>query len=296
MKKKKNKGFPWGIFIVIGFCLICVCALGVWLGHRELLGASTVWSNNDSAAIASQMTATAQSRAATVAKAYAIATVRATDPARAATIAKIAGETATAREEGILFYDDFTTDVHDWRQGEFPGNLSDTTLQLASGKYKYSLRSKHEAVIRRELVPDFSADDFRLSVNVTVRDLTSAVKGIAGVGITFRENDAGEYYQVIYWNDNSYQVCLHLPHQELPVTIHDRTWQAAIWLERNVPDTFAILVKGSRFTIYANGVELTTVQDSTLNQAGKVGLALDLNEKGHMLTAEFDELTIQKAP
>jgi hypothetical protein len=111
--------------------------------------------------------------------------------------------------------------------------------------------------------------------------------------ITFREkhdfntyiakfSNAG-YYQIGLWQNDEWKV------------IQD--WEAsdAIKLDEGVDNTLGILVKGPRFTIYANGQELTTVEDSTFTTEGHVGLGID-GEPNQTATVDFDNLIIKEAP
>ena len=122
---------------------------------------------------------------------------------------------------------------------------------------------------------------------------TSAETGDAHVYINFRKDKNYNYYRFQFSNDSQYRVLLH--QDQKWDYIQDWTPSEAIRLTPGVANTFAILVKGSVFTLYANDQELGTVTDITLSEAGKIELGIDLDKADQSLTVDFDNLVIKEA-
>jgi hypothetical protein len=196
--------------------------------------------------------------------------------------------TAKAGAEGILFQDDFSSNANDWWVGEYSDEFGDQTTQVIDGKYRRLFISKRGALDRNN-IPGFFAKDFLLSVDATIVEASGRSK----VGITFRENDKGDYYVAEFDTDGGYKVSLS--HNDEWKTIRDWESSDAISLEQGITNSFAVLVKGSTFTLYANGQELVTVNDTTLSEKGEVGLAISLSAD-QTLTVDFDNLVIREVP
>jgi len=193
----------------------------------------------------------------------------------------------------ILFQDTFSSNTHHWKEGESSDKWGDYVKQVTNGKYRISVRSKQD-VLGKWSVPEFFVQDFLFSVEATIIE-TSANTGDAKIGILFRRRNTGKtYYEVRFYNDNSYQIRLRQDGEK--TTLHNRAYSDAINLATGVTNSFGVLVKGANFTVYANGQELATVSDTTLGEPGRINLGVGLIEADQTVMVEFDNLVIKEAP
>jgi hypothetical protein len=98
----------------------------------------------------------------------------------------------------------------------------------------------------------------------------------------------------VLFDNDQYKVMVS--RNENDVTLVDWTKNAAVRLEEGVENTFSIVLKGSTFVFFANGQQLTTVDDTTIKGIGQVGLGAALFEAKQTATFEFDNLVITSAP
>lgn len=233
------------------------------------------------------------------ATAGAIAAATARVAPTATEIARATAEADGIAKADILFQDDFSTNSHGWWTKEFEDEFGFSEVQIGDGKYRQILKSK-KGTFFAYAVPDFLSENFWLQVEVKLIE-TSTTAGNAEVTIIFRKNQKenyvnGDFYGVSFHNNGTYQVTLRQNGEWQAPLIQDDTVSTTINLQPGVTNTFAILVKGSIFTIYANGQKLTTVTDITLKEAGEVSLGIGLNEADQTLTVDFDNLIIKEAP
>ena len=192
----------------------------------------------------------------------------------------------------ILFQDSFDDNRHGWTLKAKSDEYSSDEASLVDGQYRRSMQAKRD-VLWQESVPDVRAQDFYLSVAATLRE-TTAEPGDANVSLIFRKNKQGDFYRVRFDNDGSYIIALK----------QDGKWQIlqdwqnsdAFKFEPGVTNRFAVRAKGGTFTIYANDQELTTFEDNTLPDAGRIDLGIGLDKAGDSLAVDFDDLLITQEP
>jgi hypothetical protein len=225
-------------------------------------------------------------------QATATAHVEAIATAQMAATATAVARATTVAGAPVVFEDSFDSNANGWEVGEDVDEYADEFTQIVDGKYVRSLTSKR-GVIWWEHVPYSPMQNFYLSVEATLVE-TSAEEGEANVSLTFRENDEDDHYRVRFGNDGYSKVYLRQDGEWQ--TIRDWRFSNAIQLEPGVTNTFALLVQGAEFTFYANGVELGSVSDTTLGEAGDIGLAIGVHKAEQTLTVEFDNLVIKEIP
>lgn len=211
--------------------------------------------------------------------------------------ATVTAPTATSQVTSIaegenLVEDDFSSNRNNWWEGQvLYEEIGEITGQLVEGKYHLSLKAKG-AYFDRLILPDFSEKDFYISIKAKVVELTGP-SGYASVGLILRHNEAkDEHYVVEFWNNGDCTLQV----------LHNGEWvHLALFTDANtfelvpgVENTFAVSVKDSSFTIYANGQYLGTANDVTLDQGGEVGLSLNLQEANQLIRIELDDLIIKK--
>jgi hypothetical protein len=237
------------------------------------------------AAAEAMATASARSTATAVAAAAAAATAAAAPTATAMARAAIIADAVP------VFHDTFDTNANDWVLDETSDEYADHIAQIANGKYVHTMTSK-QGVWWREYVPHVSVQDFYLRVEATLVETTAG--DAVNVSLAFREDEEGNFYRVRFDGNGYYKVYLRQDGEW--ITLQDWELNEIASVEPGVTNTFALLVRGSEFTIYANGQELTTVSDSALSEAGTISLATGLPEADQSLTVEFDNLVIRQIP
>jgi hypothetical protein len=229
-------------------------------------------------------TATAVAAATSTVQNAAIATANAATTATAVTRL-----TAIARNEDLL-RDDFSSNRNNWTEAEFSDEYSDGARQIVGGKYRWWVRSKGDTN-HWESVPGFFEKDLFVSIKTKIVDL-SASSGTAGVDLYLRVNEESSRYSISFFNDGTCQLWVFRNNKwtrlfTFPVT---NAFQLALGVE----NVFAVYMQGSSFTVYANGQNLGTADDVTLDQAGQVGLGLFLQKANESITVEFDDLVIKR--
>ncbi|CAG0936323.1 eukaryotic-like serine/threonine-protein kinase [Thermoflexales bacterium] len=192
----------------------------------------------------------------------------------------------------ILFQDNFDDNQHGWQLKAKSDDYSTDEASLVAGQFRLSMTSKRD-VLWQENVPDVRAADFRFSLTATLRE-TTAAPGDANISLIFRKDKESNFYRVRFDNNDRYIVALKQAGDwHILQDWHDSD---AFHLEPDVPNRFVVLAKGNTFTIYANDQELTSFEDDTLPDAGRLDIGLGLDQAGDSLTIDFDELLITKAP
>lgn len=247
---------------------------------------------------AAQATEHAIARATDDAAFTATAVVQATAVAAATATAEYAPTaTALAREAAldaavVVFQDSFDSNVNGWELEEDEDEYAYNVTSISDGKYTQSLWS-YQAMFWREYVPELLVQDFYLSVEATVVE-TSAEEGNVNVSLAFREDEDGNYYRVRLRSNGEYKV--YLRYEGEWITLQEEEASEAFRLEAGQSNTFAVLMQGDEFTLYANGQELTTLYDDRLSQAGKLSLGTGLLAAERSLTVDFDNLLVRQIP
>ncbi len=122
-------------------------------------------------------------------------------------------------------------------------------------------------------------------------DLTGP-SGNAGVEFVLRWNkESDDYYTLTFWNDGNctFNVFHNNDWKSLATFNDTHTFEVA----PGIKNVFAVYMQGSSFTVYANGQNLGTINDATLDQAGLVGLGFG-TDANKSITVEFDDLVVKK--
>jgi hypothetical protein len=283
-----------GIVIVVGVVGLSALAgrLFATLPYAVETGvANRVTVSTEDAPLAQkQSTHPVEATASTAPQVEASATLRAASATQAEPTPMTVSRATALASAVVVFEDDFSSSANGWWQGESSDEYGDYIDRIINDKFRKSVVSKQPAW-NWSWVPNFSARDFWLSIEVTIIEV-SAQPGDAQVAITFRENEDDEYYDVEFANDGTYSVWLDKDGEWSRL----QKWMPSdvVRLEPGVTNTFDLVVVGSSFTLYANGQELNTVIDSALGEAGQISLAIGLEKAGQTLTVEFDNLVIKE--
>lgn len=201
-----------------------------------------------------------------------------------------------AEAEAVLFEDDFTANTNAWTLGHSDSELTSEETRIVGGKLQTEISFAQDAISWKN-VPNLVAQNFALSVEAALVDATGEFTQIT---LTFREDEAGNYYVIQFDSDNSYLVQRYYANEWQ--TLQDWTTSSALDLQPGVVNTFHLVVEDALFTIYANGEELTTIEDTTLTTAGQIGLGVG-GSQGEEAVVTFDNLlltgaapTVEEAP
>jgi hypothetical protein len=117
----------------------------------------------------------------------------------------------------------------------------------------------------------FTAKD----VDVSVKYKPVSGREDQAAGIVWRYRDQNNYY-IVRANANENNVVLYKVENgvrtDLPLVGKGRTYGMRADIPSGKWGTLRVVVRGSRFEVYSNGVKLFEVEDSTFPMAGKVGL------------------------
>ncbi len=194
--------------------------------------------------------------------------------------------TETLPPEKILFHDDFTSNVNGWKVGKRTLTFTKQDLEFINGQYQFSAIFDAEAFTWIN-APDLSVKNFYLSVDTKVAQYTKHNE--VGIVIAFRYGFRGENtYAVVFNNDSTFS--FHVKENEVWREIYQGD-STAFQIQEGAYNTFALKVYGQRFTAYANGQELHTLDDTTITDIGEIGLGAH-GQEGTSLIIAFDNLLI----
>ncbi|MEM7345309.1 MAG: protein kinase [Chloroflexota bacterium] len=192
----------------------------------------------------------------------------------------------------ILFEDDFSSNAKEWGVGELSNDKLDRVWDVSNGQLKLSMASNSDtwSALR---IPNFSAKDFLLNFDAEILEQSGEFSsGDPAVRITFRSTD-DSFYRV-FFDNNAYRVDVVNGDDERRLV--DWTRDSAIRLEEGVVNTFAILVKDSKISLFANGQEIVSFNDETVDGSGIIALGATLFEAGQSATIIFDNLVVTEVP
>ncbi|HEY9559305.1 MAG TPA: family 16 glycoside hydrolase [Anseongella sp.] len=171
-------------------------------------------------------------------------------------------------------------------ENDSPGQLPEgwTQYYTGSGGTDWKIAEDQGNRVLAQEYSDNPNAHFNIVVNdrmeATDIELSVRLKGVTGKhdqggGFVWRFQDKNNYY-VVRANPLEDNVVLYKVENgkrtDLPLIGKGRTYGADVPPLGNGWNTLRLAVKGDLFTVFLNGKELFTVQDSTFTGAGKVGL------------------------
>jgi hypothetical protein len=222
------------------------------------------------------------------------ATVNAMILARLAPTATAIAQTTAIAAAPIIFEEDFSSNVQGWDVEFQDDEYSISEAQIDGGKFRWRVESK-QPVTKHVTIPTKPAKDFYLQFEATIVEIANQ-GGAVGVGLQFRR-DGGNYYHLLFKEEGMYRLDARKDGQWIKPRPQADTSSEFINLKPGETNTFALLARDSKFTIYANGQELiTTKPDIALTEAGEIALAVSLFEADQTIIVEFDNLVIKQTP
>jgi hypothetical protein len=206
--------------------------------------------------------------------------------------------TASTSNGKILFQDDFSSNDTGWDVGVESDEYGELNSAITDGQYVMTLNGKQNYFFVITSIPDFSAKDFVMSMDVTV--LESAVaSGNMSLEFSVREADGvnGKHYSFRLFNDgtSSGEVWPTDKYQDI-VEFWSREANSAITFNKGVTNTISFEANGTTFTLYVNGQKINEVTDPTINEAGDISFNLSLDRSNEAMTIAFDNLIITTIP
>jgi hypothetical protein len=141
------------------------------------------------------------------------------------------------------------------------------------------------------LIPNFSARDFELTVDVTLVEAKDLADDETSILISFRNSSDNSNLYLVKFNNAGYSMVVNKNGDWS--TILDSTPSDAFALYPGTTNKFGITARGSLITLYANGRELTTIEDSILSNAGGIGLGTATMSTRQTVIIEFDNVVIR---
>ncbi len=228
------------------------------------------------ATIQAQATATQQALRAT-ATAQAMATATAMANANAAAI-----QTATM---GPPIYSDPFNNPADPRQSA-GWNITDNACSFQPDGYHAMATSNLTACYLS--TPPFQ--DFTAKVDI---EFASGYSG----GLFFRANNLGTTSGYLFEIDNNgdYRLSSSADFSTSRTTLQD--WAASSALNKgfHVKNTLAVIAQGNSLKLYANGIFLTALQDTTFTNAGSLGFLSNVNAQNPNADVVYTNLSIYQA-
>jgi hypothetical protein len=208
------------------------------------------------------------------------------------------GEPSTS-SGGILFAGDFSSkNTQDWNVGDQSNDYGNLNIEMTDDQYIMTLTGKEDYYFVITSIPNFSAKDFVLSMDVTVLE-SMVTAGNLSFELSVREADGvnGRHYSFSLFNDGSSsgEVWPTKKYQDV-ITFWGNVPNSAISFKEGVTNTISLEVNGSKFTLYINGQKINEVTDATINEAGNISINLGLYKPNETLKIAFENLTITAIP
>jgi len=201
---------------------------------------------------------------------------------------KTAG-TTIAPDDSVLLQDNFIDNRNDWLIQDSP----DIQSEIAGGKYSNSincpLSNTPETCSFHLSGPSISAKDFQLEIDVAISK--NKPDGQVYFGIDFRRID--EFYYVIYFRDNLGFMNL-VQNTGLNSLIKEAT-APTIDITDGAVNRYGFIANGTQFELLANGQSFATVQDGSINRAGRIYFLLIVSD-GVKAKIDLDNLVINRIP
>jgi hypothetical protein len=230
------------------------------------------------ATIQAQATATQQALLATAtAQAMATATAMANATATAAVI-----QTATT---GPPIYSDPFNNPADPRQSA-GWNITDNACSFQPDGY-HAIATSNLTVCYLSAPP---FQDFTAKVDI---EFTSGYSG----GLFFRANNLGTASGYLFEIDNNgdYRLSSSADFNTSRTTLQDWTASSALNKGFHVKNTLAVIAQGSSLKLYANGIFLTALQDTTFPHAGNLGFLANVNAQNPNADVVYTNLSVYQA-
>lgn len=195
----------------------------------------------------------------------------------------------------VLFQENFLNNNNGW---DFP--VSDQSQYSTGGriigsKLEYGLYCGSSFSYDCDIwfqIPHITAKNFDLMLDTRITNITSSETPF-DIGVKFREA-AGAYYIVYFSNKGT--VSVFLSGNGLYDFIAKDVFSSSIKQGLNETNHFRIIAQDAMFIIYANGQEITVVEDGNNSSIGKISLGMYLPQRGNGGTVEIDNIQIQEVP
>lgn len=191
----------------------------------------------------------------------------------------------------VLFSENFSSNENGWMIGIREGSITKQNRNIVDGVLQLDFQFL-EAGYGWVNVPDFRADNFYISTDVTTVQYSKG--STIGVVFTFRiVNQGNTAYSIEFNNDGTIALYINNSIKNEKWRLLHRESINAFELREGQTNNLAIRVLGQRFTAYANGIELYSFEDNILRGIGEVGLGIN-GESQSSAIVRFDNIVITK--
>jgi hypothetical protein len=183
----------------------------------------------------------------------------------------------------IILLDPFDDNTNLWPEGDNTDALADINWQVGDGKFTWKAKA-HDAFVWWVYQETQDLSDFYLAADG--RLLSGPTEG--EYGLIFRLNEDDDYYLFEANEQGQYAVYIYL----------EGEWEALIpWTGSPVLNTdsnnhLAVLARGEKFLLFANGKFLDTFTDDRLEN-GRTGILIGLSNAEDEGTWEFDNFELR---
>jgi hypothetical protein len=193
-------------------------------------------------------------------------------------------------DEDILYQDDFSSNAHGWDTGTETTDGGSTEMNIVDGQYVINISAKSEYYGPVIFIPDFSVQDFIMSVDMTILDTNMKDTGDLWLAFDVRGID-NDYYSFEFFGGKSKLILAQENKDD--VDIWDWVKSSALKLDKGVTNTFKFEVSGETFTFYANDKKISSATNATINKSGEIDFIIMLINANENLRIAIDNLSIQ---
>jgi hypothetical protein len=191
----------------------------------------------------------------------------------------------------ILFTDTFDSNQNGWVIGNLERTYSKQSRTISDGIFEFGALFTRDDGFAWANAQNLRVKNFNMSVEAEV--VQNSINSRADIIIAFRYGNQGRTtYVVAFGSDSSFSF----------YSSNDDRWNLiyqgksnAFQVKEGIKNTFGVRAIEQKFTIFANGQELHTSEDSSFNYEGEIGIGVKGNI-GKSILVRFDNLVVTEAP
>lgn len=182
----------------------------------------------------------------------------------------------------VTLTDDFSSNQNNWQVSEEVEGNRRVSYQIVDGKYRLVSNVIDSTYRSNNLV----FKDFWLSLDATLVE-TACNPLYHRFNLTFRDNSTRDYYQAEFSPSGLFGLWRRTEKDGWAVVLPE-SYHPAARMQPGTPLHIGLLVDGGRYSLFANGQELATVEDNTLPDPGTIGFGIETGNNDCEKTASID--------
>lgn len=189
---------------------------------------------------------------------------------------------------GESFLETFSNNNNGWELGEFEGQYISSNEYIENGKLYFSaIAVAEDGGYTYDTYYDNPFED--LEVSIEAKQISGAED--ADYGLIFRKVDESNYYMFTINEEYQEFVLSKVIDDEMTDLMDD--WGFSEAISSTTANTIKVTAIGSQITMYINGEQVYSLQDSSITGAGgDVGVVVYLYDLDDTALIEFDNLRI----